>query len=401
MESTHTGSATVLEGDCLNVMKTFDDNTFDSIVTDPPAGIAFMNKEWDKNKGGRDKWVEWMASIAIECYRVIKPGGHALVWALPRTSHWTATAWENAGFEVRDKIDHIFGSGFPKSMDVSKALDKVAGVEREVVGKGISGDPKSHKTHNMGNDIADGGYEFGGEYDITVPSTEAAKQWNGWGTALKPAHEDWILLRKPLEGTVAQNVLKWGVGGINIDGCRVETLQDDKWYNSNYPHKTTGYDASGYKIDYKRETMSNNKGRFPANLIHDGSDEVLALFPNTKSGKMLQHIEGGDFNVYGKQYPRDVETIGDSGSAARFFYCAKPSKSERGSYNNHPTVKSITLMRYLCKLITPPNGWILDPFGGSGSTGLAAMEEGFDCIMIERDTSSVEIARRRIADLEK
>jgi site-specific DNA-methyltransferase (adenine-specific) len=431
-----------------------DENSIDSIVTDPPAGIAFMNREWDRNKGGRDQWIEWMADIATECYRVIKPGGYALVWALPRTSHWTATAWEDGGFEVRDSIVHIFGSGFPKSLNISKALDATVGAEREVVGttKGKGGENLNSLSRLTGNDNIDakgcGAYGQGAkqitiDIPITAPTTDIAKIFDGYGTALKPAHEDWILLREPLEGTVAQNVLKWCVGGINIDGCRVETnpAVDDPRLGGKGDWSSDKMAKNVYEGGYAGERVGSSPlGRFPANLIHDGSEDVLQFFPNTKSGKMMPtHIENGyQKNCYGKRMDHmTMETYGDFGSAARFFYCAKPSKSERnigcenlpqktagectdrvegsaglnspragagrtnGSKNDHPTVKSISLMRYLCKLITPPNGIVLDLFCGSGSTGLAAYLEGFQCIMIDSDPHSCEIAEARMKGIIK
>jgi len=190
----------LMQGDCLEVMKGLADNSVDAIVTDPPAGIGFMSKEWDHDKGGREHWIAWMAEIAAECKRVLKPGGHALVWAIPRTSHWTATAWENAGLEVRDRIAHVFGSGFPKSLDISKALDKVAGkLGTQSQGANYAGGDYAPRDKTMRSDY---GYKY-------TPATEAAAQWQGWGTALKPAMEDWWLLRKPIsEKTVAANVLK-------------------------------------------------------------------------------------------------------------------------------------------------------------------------------------------------
>jgi len=207
----------IICGDCLEVLSTLPEDSIDAIVTDPPAGIAFMGKEWDKDKGGRDAWIAWMSQVASECLRVIKPGGHALVWALPRTSHWTGMAWEEAGWGPRDKISHVFGSGFPKSLDISKALDKMAGAERDIIGVAKRSNAKGHVTNYSKWDRPE-------EYDITAPATPAAKQWAGWGSAIKPSHEDWWLFRKPLEeATIAANVLRWGTGGLNIDGCRIST----------------------------------------------------------------------------------------------------------------------------------------------------------------------------------
>jgi len=428
-------TCTVINGDCLEVLQIYDNNTFDSIVTDPPYGLKFMGKEWDHGIPGIPFWQGAL--------RVVKPGAHMLAFGGTRTHHRLMVAIEDAGWEIRDTLGWVYGSGFPKSLDVSKAIDKTAGIKREVVGKGVSGNPQSHKTHNMGNDIANGGYEFGGVFNITAPATNAAKQWTGWGTALKPAYEIVVMCRKPLEGTVAQNVLKWGVGGINIDGCRIAIPDNDK---ANYDFNNNGLSRmsrpegeklgqfdGGWKID--KTPRENTKGRFPANIIHNGSDEVLALFPDTKG--QLAKVNGTEpssktSNVFGEYESRN-ESIprNDSGSAARFFYCAKASKSERnlgcenlplktagectdrqedtlglnsprsgagrtsGSNNFHPTVKPLALLQYLCRLITPPNGLILDPFAGSGSTGIAATREGFNAALIEIDKEYCNICRAR------
>ncbi len=389
----------LIHGDCVDIMRGLPDASVDSIVTDPPAGIAFMGKAWDKDHGGRDAWIANMTTIAAECLRVLKPGGHALVWALPRTSHWTATAWENAGFEVRDRVAHVFGSGFPKSHNVSKAIDKAAGAEREVVRVRTDGNKCGGA-----NTYDDDAYIWDKSFAETAPATPEAARWDGWGTALKPAMEDWWLLRKPLRGTVAANVLAWGTGAINVDGCRVGTADNlnggvyskGDWISN--PNEITG---PRRKLPGE---YSQPAGRWPANVVHDGSDEVVGLFPVTKSG-----------------------------SAARFFYCAKASKADRdegleglpvrqsvgggggigdylddvnsasGKYgsekaparNHHPTVKPTDLMRWLVRLVTPPGGVVLDPFCGSGSTGKAAALEGMQFIGIDMDAEYLEIARRR------
>jgi len=319
----------LLHGDCLEQMKTLEDNSVDSIVSDPPYGISFMAKKWDYDVPSVDVWKEAM--------RVLKPGGHALIACGTRTQHRMVVNIEDAGFEIRDVVSWIYGSGFPKSLNIHKK-------------------------------------------DERCP--------DGWGTALKPSSEFFTLCRKPLsEKTIAANVLKWGTGGINIDGCRVGT--------ETLPSQKAGQSKIG---TFERDNMvtPERQGRFPANLIHDGSQEVLELFPETKSGKMKQKIEGGEFNVFGKQYPRDVETIGDSGSAARFFYCAKASKKDRDEGNNHPTVKPTALMSYLCRLITPTGGVVLDPYMGSGSTGKAAIREGFSFVGCELDKDYFDIATARI-----
>jgi site-specific DNA-methyltransferase (adenine-specific) len=426
-------------GDCLDVLKTLADCSVDAIVTDPPAGIAFMGKEWDRDKGGKAEWIQWMQSVADQCLRVIKPGGHALVWAIPRTSHWTGTAWEDAGWQPRDKIYHVFGSGFPKSLDVSKAIDKAAGAEREKI---PVGDPVKRMIPGADQDktgswIKDNGREY--QPGIETPATEAAKQWEGWGTALKPAAEEWWLFRKPLIGTVAANVLEHGTGGLNIDACRVEA-NGDKLGGGRISTTTEGWDrpwkhdseaieackARGDEAVAKAEQL----GRFPANFLHDNSEEVLALFPDSDgSGSARTLNRGQRDDGWGMADEPGLLRDAGSGSAARFFYCAKASRDDRDegcgafelkaagglsgrndgslgsitqSRNPHPTVKPTDLMRYLCRLITPPNGIVLDPFMGSGSTGKAAMAEGFRFVGIEREAEYIEIARARIsAEAEK
>ena len=390
----------IICGDALKELKKLSENSVDSVITDPPAGISFMGNDWDKDKGGRDNWINWLSKIMIEAIRVLKPGGHALVWALPRTSHWTAFALENAGFEIRDCIYYIFGSGFPKSLDISKAIDKHFNVERVVTGlkhpeykDGIPGGKGFH--NSLGRD---GGERMEPEYK-TVPTSAEAKQWSGWGTGLKPAVECWWLCRKPLsEKTIVENVLKWGTGGINIDECRVETEDVVGWGGS----PSSGY-AGG--LDQKQDARPV-QGRFPANLIHDGSDEVLEEFAKAGEKRSGKSNNNADIGIYtknaitpmrrGKLIPRY-----DVGTASRFFYCAKASSKERKEYNNHVTVKPLALMKYLIALITPKNGIILDPFMGSGSTGVAAKMLSFDFIGIEINPEYVEIAKKRIESVPK
>lgn len=337
----------ILNGDCLSELKDLPDDAVDSLVTDPPAGISFMGKDWDGDKGGRDQWIAWMTEVMKECMRVLKPGAHGLVWAIPRTSHWTATALENAGFEVRDVVTHLFGTGFPKSLDISKAIDKAAGAEREVIGAfKTSGGIRGGKFFGVSG-------EGGALMEIidTAPTTDAAKQWQGWGTALKPANEHWILVRKPCsEKTVASNVLKWGTGGINIDMGRVRETEGEPL-------------ARQERCRIIRKP--NPAGRFPANLI---LDEIGAAVLDKQS----------DDNV------------------SRFFFVAKASKNDKGTENTHPTAKPTTLMSYLIKLITPPDGVVLDPFAGSGSTGVAAVRDGFRFIGIEQNAEYAAIAESRI-----
>lgn len=425
----------VIEGDCLEVLRGMEDSSVDSIVTDPPAGINFMGKQWDKDKGGKAQWVKWMTEVATECLRVIKPGGHALVWSIPRTSHWTGDAWENAGWQPRDKIYHCFGSGFPKSHNVSKAIDKAAGAERKVVGV------LRQRANNTATSSAPMNASTGEMELITTPTTPEAQQWEGWGTALKPAIEEWWLFRKPLQGTIAQNVQEWGTGALNIDGCRVgDTVETWPKSRSYAP----GQIQPGGKGDIQA-TGEAPAGRWPANFIHDGSPEVADLFPNSDCsiagngvGAARKSSGVGDFGMKGASW----FNYGDKGSAARFFkqcpdtdledteirqliYQGKATKRDRdegmegfeerqgtmqtemltgsgnvrNAYhrNHHPTVKPTPLMQYLCRLITPPGGIILDPFTGSGSTGKAAVLEGFRFIGIEEDEEYVAISNARIS----
>jgi DNA modification methylase len=354
-------------GDCLDEMKKLDDNSVDSIVTDPPYGLSFMGKAWDKTVPSKEVWEEAL--------RVLKPGGHLLAFAGTRTQHRMAVNIEDAGFEIRDMIAWVYGSGFPKSLNVSKAID----------GKILTGRSDSKSIKDVNTNLRDGetttrnsttnghsgwvGSEPRGEaIKRDTPKTDEAKQWEGWGTALKPALEPITVARKPLsEKTVAANVLEHGTGGINVDASRVPDVS----------------------------------GRFPANFIHDGSDEVTSLFPYSKSGKMTgdQQVNGGwkGANLYGSSARGGTNDFQASeGSASRFFYCAKVSKKERGENNDHPTVKPQELMKYLIRMVTPEGGIVLDPFMGSGSTGMAAKDLGVDFIGIEQSVDYIEIAKNRI-----
>ena len=387
-------------GDCLEVLRTIASDSIDAVVTDPPYGLSFMGKRWDYDVPAVEVWAE--------CLRVLKPGGHLLAFAGTRTQHRMAVRIEDAGFEIRDLIAWVYGSGFPKSLDVSKAVDRMDASEEqerrrlrftawvrstgatarqidEATGTNMGGhyttaasqpaimtrehleqcrhllgdvpdwvereaDIRSVESRNMAERAVIGHKEMRDTSEIriactasadgcdsaarrsvaiTAPATPEAQQWAGWGTALKPALEPITVARKPLAGTVAENVLANGTGALNIDGCRVGQ-------------------------------------RWPANLIHDGSDEPTGLL----------------------------------GDAARFFYCAKASRADRGAGNVHPTVKPTALMRYLCRLVTPPGGVVLDPFTGSGSTGKAAVLEGFRFLGIEREADYLNIARARIASAE-
>lgn len=443
--------ADIITGDCLEVLRGIDSCSIDACVTDPPAGIAFMGKAWDGSKGGRDQWIAWLASVMAEVLRVLKPGGHAVVWALPRTSHWTGMALERAGFEVRDVISHLFGSGFPKSLGVSKAIDRAAGAKRPAVG-----------TRTFTGRAAQSCAEKGGTYsaaapssagmiktvEVTAPATDDAKRWDGWGTALKPAAEMWWLCRKPLGGTVAANVLEHGTGALNVDGCRVPTSESTVRENS-APRFDGSHYANGQVYDPGPWQSGSDKGRWPPNtlLSHhpDCGARCVAECPvamlDEQSGDRPGMSGGGKHAAgYGGGMFGGIDcehaARNDSGGASRFFprfrYSPKPSTAEReaglgdvarvdpsevtgrkpgsngqdnpragmrGSErgNVHPTVKSIDLMRWLCRLVTPPGGLVVDPFCGSGTTGMACKIEGFRFVGIEQSAQYADIARKRIA----
>jgi len=421
-------------GNCLDRLKELDDNSVDSVVTDPPYGLSFMGKKWDYDVPAVNIWEE--------CFRVLKPGGHLLAFAGTRTQHRMAVNIEDAGFEIRDMIAWVYGSGFPKSHNISKAIDKAAGAKRTVK-KGVkpghedfanrktkghlTGGDKGWKRPWMEKDSADDYH-----YDFE-PATPEAQQWEGWGTALKPALEPITVARKPIaEKSIAENVLKYGTGGLNIDASRVEINPDvdDPRLGGNGSWSTAKAGSTVGNLSNQGKIVgSSSLGRFPANLIHDGSDEVLDAFPNAKSGGKGSH-SGGDNKIYSPGLGADVKPYGDQGSAARFFYCAKASKKDRDEglddfdeqqfvqwqtgngasgkpssmsegrdtkrKNTHPTVKPTDLMKYLVRMVTPKGGVVLDPFMGSGSTGKACKLEGFDFIGIEMDEEYFLLAKSRI-----
>ena len=377
---------TLLLGNCLEKLAEMPDCSIDAIVTDPPYGLSFMGKKWDYDVPGEDIW--------RECLRVLKPGGHLLAFAGTRTQHRMAVRIEDAGFEIRDMIAWVYGSGFPKSMDVSKAIDKAAGAQGSRGPMKRGGERLARLEDGKRDGEGRWGDEAGRDPFTYLPATPEAQQWAGWGTALKPALEPITVARKPFKGTVAANVLAHGTGGINVDGCRVGTGED------------TGRSRSGANNLFSglgpQDSAAHDLGRWPANLIHDGSDEVVGLFPESKGqqGAISGKEPSGKTNaVYGEYQQRnESEPRNDAGSAARFFYCAKTSKRERGEGNNHPTVKPIALMRYLCRLVTPPSGTVLDPFMGSGSTGIAAGAERFNFVGIELDPDYFAIAQQRITN---
>ncbi len=327
--------------DCLEGMKLIDDNSIDSIVTDPPYELGFMGKKWDSTG------IAYNVELWQEALRVLKPGGHLLAFGGTRTYHRMACAIEDAGFEIRDQIQWIYGSGFPKSMDISKAIDKKLGAERKVVGtRKVSQSDLGQSSGWNKLDTSKGVYYY------TASATPEAQEWEGWGTALKPANEPIVLAIKPIsEKTIAENVMKWGTGGLNIDGCRIE---------SGGEHKRAYQPTNHERGVYGKQTAfqpSNKEGRFPANVILD-----------EEAGRMLDKQQEG---------------------VIRFFYCAKASKKERGEGNTHPTVKPIILMEYLIKLVTPKNGITRDIFEGSGTTAIACINTNRKYIGFELDKSSI------------
>ena len=416
-------------GDSVDKLKELDDNSIDSIVTDPPYGLSFMGKKWDYDVPSQE--------IFEECLRVLKPGGHLLSFAGSRTYHRMAVRVEDAGFEIRDQIMWIYGSGFPKSMNIGKAMDKVQGNEREVVGK-KGGKIDFSKTKKGDTSFYETAWDNKDYVELEI--TKGNSPYEGWGTALKPAHEPIVMARKPLsEKTVVNNVLEWGTGGINIDASRVGT--DDT--RSKASMTALGQNSGWNKHSNKEVIAGSESGRFPANIILDKEagkilDEQTGQL---KSGDMPgKHKGWGKNGIYGSADNELEQTYyGDKGGASRFFYCPKTSKKDRnegledfkgkqiGTYNAHssdleiyggsslgaasmsgnnkmpqpkqnfhPTVKPTDLMLYLIRLVTPTGGTTLDPFMGSGSTGKAAVRGGFDFIGIEREKEYIEIAEARI-----
>jgi site-specific DNA-methyltransferase (adenine-specific) len=420
-----------IQGDCIKVLKGFADDTFDSVVTDPPYGLEFMGKDWDSPKLWRNydndddrayrsegrsapkfstsrptfkagyAFQAWCEDWAAECLRVLKPGGYLVAFGGTRTYHRLACAIEDAGFEIRDSLHWIYGSGFPKSRDISKAIDSEAGAVREVIGH-----RKPEGSAIAGNAAPDntGSHIWTGELRPKQPATEDAAHWQGWGTALKPAHEPIVLARKPLsEKTVAANVLKFGTGGLNIDGCRVVSE----------PNRKSGWSVSGSKAsdnacmenpNRTREPKPDNpNGRWPPNVIL-GNEAIAEM--DRQSGNLSpcggpKRTDNGEDSMFGIGQPGYVYK--DTGGASRFFPCfrynAKASKKERPVVDGipaHPTVKPVALMRWLAKLVTPPGGCVLDPFAGTGTTAEACQLEGFDCVLIEQNPDSIRHTEKRM-----
>jgi DNA modification methylase len=418
----------LLPGDCREVIKTLDSSSIDSGITDPPYSLTsivkrfgktsingsgtnerraaaradgmarlssgFMGKKWDTGEVVHDP------AFWAEVYRVLKPGAHLVAFGGTRTYHRMVCAIEDAGFEIRDTLCWLYGTGFPKSHDVSKAIDKAAGAERAVVTHIKRRDIRNGHGRGRGDGINASEREAPEylDYAITAPTTAAAAAWVGWGTALKSAFEPIVLARKPLIGTVAENVLLHGTGAINIDGCRIGTLKRVPGSLSTTENSIYGKGLGGYRQDGSEGGHNPNLGRWPANVAHDDSDEVLAAFPDS-AGQLydrpqLPKKSNGIYGDFGEQAPALAR--GDSGSAARFFFSAKADSEDRWG-SKHPTVKPVALIRWLMRLVTPPGGLTLDPFAGSGTAGVAALAEGFDAILIEREAEYITDIEARLA----
>lgn len=428
-------------GDNLEVLKTLEANSIDAVVTDPPYGWRFMGKAWDgadiektfirdKTIGTDNKTTIGMAAgkyeqscsanqsfqlfsetWAREVFRVLKPGGHMLVFCGPRTYHRMASGVEDAGFEIRDQLQWIFGSGFPKSHDVSKGIDKSAGAERKefVVDRDFLRRNPGYKLDGIDRKKEYSGTEFKEGLDAAkrfAPMTDAAKQWQGWGTALKPANEPIVLARKPLsESTVAKNVERWGVGALNIEASRIGFANeaDAKAGRSERASASKGFQAYA-ETEHNalvRSDRSHIQGRWPANVLFD--EEVIAgqewskFFYVAKTSKRERNagLEGmpAKLNDFQRETSGLASTLIDG--VRQKGNCGQPNQ------NHHPTVKPIKLMEYLCRLIAPPNGIVLDPFMGSGSTGCAAVQNGYEFIGIELDKDYFAIAEKRIEHFSK
>jgi len=346
----------LIEDDCLVAIKDIPDKSIDALITDPPAGMNVMSKKWDSNKGGKQQWCEWLTTVLKECFRVMKPGAHAFIWASPKQSHWVANSSEDAGFAIKNIVHHLYASGFPVGVDVGKEIDKRLGAERKIIGPNmrIQGDYKPM---------------------ITEPATEEAKKWDGWKSKLKPAVEHWLLLQKQLEKlpddeypTIAANVLTWGTGAMNVKACQGS--------DERFPTSLVVTD-----VDLGKAT----------NYFPNFEDESLYMYCSKANRKEKNKgLEGMPQRAKGSADYTDENNTGKGASNQ------VRQNNAILMENYHPTVKPLKLMRWLCRLITPPEGVVLDPFAGSCSTGVAALQEGFKFIGIESDHGYFEIAKRRL-----
>lgn len=433
----------LMQGDNVKSLKLLPDNSIDSIVTDPPYGLSAAKNSGKTSKGGfmGKLWDYDVPSVEFwkEVYRVLKPGGHVLSFGGTRTYHRMVVNMEDAGFEIRDQIMWIYGSGFPKSLNIGKAYDKKNGNEREVIGTkndfALDGKVRKPEVHKPMSETINSDQKYGYKQGWETPVDKGSSQYEGWGTALKPANEPICLARKPLsEKTIVDNVIKWGTGGINVDGCRIAT--DDM---TDYENNTNRSNVKGHWGNSDgAEVVANEGGRFPANILFDETaaemlDEQSGISKSTKG-----NMKGGfdsKVNTYvgGGGIIESERGFNDKGGASRFFYVAKVSKKERNlgldgfedkimkqhivqsegrtdagknessipTKNYHPTLKPINLMTYLCRMITPPGGIVLDPFMGSGSTGIAALLEGFRFVGMELDEEYFKIAEARVNSFEE
>jgi DNA modification methylase len=402
------GTVVVHHGDNLDVLAAMEPDSIDAVVTDPPYGLGFMGLAWDRS-GTPKQFATWTQTWAAAVLRVLKPGGHLIAFGGTRTHHRLMVGIEDAGFEIRDCGVWLYRSGFPKSLDVSKAIDGAAGAERGVVGHG----------ENFGASAAAGGKQAYGDYaglwDVTTPATEAAVQWDGWGTGLKPAIEPWVLARRPVtEGNVAANVLRWGTGALNIEGTRAEMTQEDRekfargseaWHRMALERDLGHKPADVYGVyGITDAAEAADAGRWPANVLTGEPDDDLRFF----------RLAVGAVADYPKASAAEKPWVADgvgSTYTPRCTLCGKWSLNGRGdtcrcehpvwaeqAEGLHPTVKPVALIRHLVRLVTPPGGTVLDPFAGTGTTGEAAVLEGFDAVLIEREAAYLPLIRARLGD---